>query len=262
MQQPQQDKYYQKYEKSSFAIGVMWGIFTLCFAIINIVVVIQPQWVGDTENSPGTGYFGLYEFCELFNSGQVLQCEGKINNFSTILTDAFKVATFFVGFSAIIIFVCIVCMILFLFVKTSRVYLICGWLQLFAGICMFLGCVIFPAGWGHKNVQRLCGSDTDGYNIGHCNIRWAYILAIIGIFDALILSLLAFILANRQAKEVFRGHPEYLTKSDLNGYALETESKPSMIIQPVVTLPNPNRYGASEYSHASTKRSRKGDFSL
>lgn len=46
-----------------------------------------------------------------------------------------------------------------------------------------------------------------------------------------------------------------------NGYMVETESKPSMIIQPVMTVPaGADAY--SEYSHASAKRSKKGDFSL
>ena len=48
---------------------------------------------------------------------------------------------------------------------------------------------------------------------------------------------------------------------DVN-YLIETESKPSIAIQPVLTLPDPAPDRFSEYSHASTKRSRKGDFAL
>lgn len=48
--------------------------------------------------------------------------------------------------------------------------------------------------------------------------------------------------------------------AEINGYNMETESKPSMIIQPVMTVPGEDRY--SEYSHVSGKRSKKGDFSL
>lgn len=31
---------------------------------------------------------------------------------------------------------------------------------------MFLGCLIFPAGWDNPEVQRICGPDTDQYKIG------------------------------------------------------------------------------------------------
>lgn len=44
----------------------------------------------------------------------------------------------------------------------------------------------------------MCGEGTDKYTIGACSVRWVYILAIMGILDALILSFLAFVLGNRQ----------------------------------------------------------------
>ncbi|ERE86983.1 lipoma HMGIC fusion partner-like 3 protein [Cricetulus griseus] len=49
-----------------------------------------------------------------------------------------------------------------------------------------------------NEVKRMCGEKTDKYTLGACSVRWAYILAIIGILDALILSFLAFVLGNRQ----------------------------------------------------------------
>ncbi|KAK1161502.1 LHFPL tetraspan subfamily member 4 protein [Acipenser oxyrinchus oxyrinchus] len=58
--------------------------------------------------------------------------------------------------------------------------------------------MIFPNGWDSEVVRDMCGDDTDKYTLGNCSVRWAYILAIIGILDALILSFLAFVLGNRQ----------------------------------------------------------------
>uniref|UniRef100_A0A8C4TLX6 LHFPL tetraspan subfamily member 4a n=1 Tax=Erpetoichthys calabaricus TaxID=27687 RepID=A0A8C4TLX6_ERPCA len=58
--------------------------------------------------------------------------------------------------------------------------------------------MIFPDGWDAEVVQDLCGIETSKYTLGNCSVRWAYILAIIGILDALILSFLAFVLGNRQ----------------------------------------------------------------
>lgn len=57
--------------------------------------------------------------------------------------------------------------------------------------------MIFPDGWDADEVRRMCGEKTDKYSLGACSVRWAYILAIIGILDALILSFLAFVLGNR-----------------------------------------------------------------
>lgn len=61
-----------------------------------------------------------------------------------------------------------------------------------------IGCLIYPDGWDSSEVRRMCGDKTDKYTLGACTVRWAYILCIIGILDALILSFLAFVLGNRQ----------------------------------------------------------------
>ena len=65
---------------------------------------------------------------------------------------------------------------------------------------MFLACVIYPAGWNHFEVKTICGSEADEFRLGECSIRWAYILAILGIFDAAVLAILAFFLAAKRAK--------------------------------------------------------------
>ena len=53
-----------------------------------------------------------------------------------------------------------------------------------------------------------------------------------------------------------------IVTADINGYMAETESKPSMTIQPVLTVPGEHTDHYSEYSHQSGKRSKKGGFSL
>lgn len=44
----------------------------------------------------------------------------------------------------------------------------------------------------------MSGENTGMYSLGNCSVRWAIILAIIGILDALILSFLGFMLGNQQ----------------------------------------------------------------
>lgn len=68
---------------------------------------------------------------------------------------------------------------------------------------MFLACVIFPSGWDHQQVKRLCGDVADQYKLGYCGLRWGYILAILGIFDAALLAILAFVLASKR-----EGYPD------------------------------------------------------
>ncbi|KAA0714051.1 LHFPL tetraspan subfamily member 5 protein [Triplophysa tibetana] len=131
--------YHTNYVRNSRAIGVLWGVFTLCFGIITVVVFIQPYWIGDSVNTPQAGYFGLFHYC----IGNPITSE-------------------------------------------------------LVSVLMGMGCMIYPDGWDAPEVKRMCGERTDKYTLGNCTVRWAYILGIICILDAGLLSLLAFTLGNRQ----------------------------------------------------------------
>ena len=63
---------------------------------------------------------------------------------------------------------------------------------------MILGCVIYPNNWDDPKIVEICETSTS-YFSGKCAIRWAYILAIIGIFDIGFLATLALVLSRRQA---------------------------------------------------------------
>ncbi|XP_078099350.1 LHFPL tetraspan subfamily member 3 protein [Sander vitreus] len=190
--------YQTNYVRNSRAIGTLWAIFTILFAIVNVVCFIQPYWIGDGMDTPQAGYFGLFHYCIGNGLSRDLTCQGSFTEFSTIPSGAFKAASFFIGMSMVLVLTCIGCFALFFFCSTGTVYKICGWMQLAAGTCLILGCMIYPDGWDSDEVKRMCGEQTDKYTLGACSVRWAYILAIMGILDALILSFLAFVLGNRQ----------------------------------------------------------------
>ncbi len=119
---------------NSFGIHCFdFRVFTFCFAIIDVVVFIQPQWIGDTVESKGTGYFGLWKHCSLVQGGQEIICKGQLEDFSTILNPAFRAATVFVGLSVVVIVLCLCAMLFFFFFSPSTVFHICGWLQFFSG---------------------------------------------------------------------------------------------------------------------------------
>lgn len=188
-----------KYIKSR-AMGVLWAVFTMSFAIINVIVLVQPQWLGDTELSRGTGYFGLWKSCRLLQDGQDLLCHGKLNDLSSIQITAFKVSTIFVAISALLTLFCILAMLMFFFAHPCTVFQVCGWLQFACAVCLLSGILIFPAGWDSPAVKEVCGPEAGSYNVGQCSIRWAYVLAMIGVLDCFVLSILAFVLGTRHTK--------------------------------------------------------------
>ena len=66
--------YSTKFMRNSKAVGVLWGIFSVCYSIIVMVVFtqvsdyhkhlqisvhVQDQWIGDGDLSKSSGNFGL-----------------------------------------------------------------------------------------------------------------------------------------------------------------------------------------------------------
>ncbi|TKC53622.1 hypothetical protein EI555_015455 [Monodon monoceros] len=122
--------YHTNYVRNSRAIGVLWAIFTICFAIVNVVCFIQPYWIGDGVDTPQAGYFGLFHYCIGNGFSRELTCRGSFTDFSTLPSGAFKAASFFIGLSMMLIIACIICFTLFFFCNTATVYKICAWMQL------------------------------------------------------------------------------------------------------------------------------------
>lgn len=132
------------YIRNSRAIAVLWCVFTICFTIINIVVFLQP-WLGDTSSPDKEGYFGLFESCKYQSNSQTattsplnyrLVCEGSWTALSTAVN---PIATFSIGFSALVNLVCIASfLVLFLFINPSIVFTICGILQLTSSLYFIL----------------------------------------------------------------------------------------------------------------------------
>lgn len=61
--------YQTEFVRSARAVGVLWAVCTLCFAIIQVVVLVQPSWIGTTDHAhhqgagpaPPSGTLGLFE---------------------------------------------------------------------------------------------------------------------------------------------------------------------------------------------------------
>jgi hypothetical protein len=199
---------------TSRIVGFVWAFLTACFAILDIFIFAQPQWIGDTLSSPRAGHFGLYSYCVSTITDDIFDCQGTWMNFGTILNAPFAAATFFVGFSILLILICLALFILFLFVRARLMYFICALIQIICAICLFIALIIYPAGFDNDVIRSVCGSQVNDFYPDTCQVRWAYILAIIGFFNILILAILAFFLGIKQPNNgIIRGgaNPKHVT---------------------------------------------------
>ncbi|XP_023946636.1 LHFPL tetraspan subfamily member 3 protein [Bicyclus anynana] len=256
--------YATNYVRNSKAIGVLWAIFTICYAIISVVAFVTPEWIGDLE----TEYprkFGLWQVCQADDALE--ECKGKLDEFMSINGFVFKVATVLVGAAVALALFTICAMLLFFFCQSTTVFHICGWLQLLSAACLVAGSAVYPAGWSETAVQETCGPTADQYNIGRCHVRWAYLLAVIGCLDGIVLAALAFILATRHVRlQPDTAYPSpSLYKGEVNNaYVTDATSvsgsRKSLALQPVLLMHPHAPLDMDTYSHYSgrTARSKHG----
>uniref|UniRef100_A0A3Q0R5L1 LHFPL tetraspan subfamily member 4b n=1 Tax=Amphilophus citrinellus TaxID=61819 RepID=A0A3Q0R5L1_AMPCI len=193
--------YQTEFVRSARAVGVLWAVCTLCFAIIQVVILVQPSWICTTDirpqqvgPDPPSGTLGLFECAHVFLCCQVCMesdCLSPLPSFQSVAV--------LVGVSLWAVWTSVLCLCLFRFCGAATVYKICAWLQLTAGFCLALACLLFPDSWESPEMKALCGDSVRIlFSPGNCSIHWAYILAILGVVDYAILATLAFVLANRQ----------------------------------------------------------------
>ena len=82
-------------------------------------------------------------------------------------------------------------------------------LYLFPGCLLLGGILLFSSGFEDAEVRKVCGPTARMFNVGECGLRWAFILAILGVLDAIVLSALAFVLATRHVKLQPQPEPIY-----------------------------------------------------
>uniref|UniRef100_A0A669DIR3 LHFPL tetraspan subfamily member 4b n=1 Tax=Oreochromis niloticus TaxID=8128 RepID=A0A669DIR3_ORENI len=194
--------YQTEFVRSARAVGVLWAVCTLCFAIIQVVILVQPSWICTTDvrpqqagPEPPSGTLGLFEVC-MESDWPVPDCHGGLSTLSPL--PSLQSVAVLVGVSLLAVWTSVLCLCLFRFCSAATVYKICAWLQLTAGFCLALACLLFPDSWESQEMKALCGDSVGSFSPGNCSVHWAYILAILGVLDYAILATLAFVLANRQ----------------------------------------------------------------
>ena len=127
--------YYKKAWFKSRLLSVLcvaWLIFTVCLAIMMIVSLVQPHWIG--RNLSGRkASFGLYRTCSWTRTGD---CEGSMLEFDDIPSSAWKAASILVLLAVISCFMAVVVWVAFWLCFMERAYVgfrVCSVLVFIAG---------------------------------------------------------------------------------------------------------------------------------
>lgn len=123
--------YATSYARNSKAVAVLWGVFTLCYAVICVVAFVTPEWLGSTTS----GRVGVWTICNSIDANLGVEtCIGALEDVTTIPGPALRAAAILVGLGTLMALLCVVALLLFFFCGTTNVFMICGWIQLLSGI--------------------------------------------------------------------------------------------------------------------------------
>lgn len=125
--------YHFRYMREYRAVCVLWALLTIIWAIFNVVVFVQPQWIGDTRESIGYGHHGVYKYCYPNNEELRYDCSGSFTDFGSLLNDSYKACTFFVGVSALLMLISVAALLLFFCFKKTAVFMLVGVFELVTG---------------------------------------------------------------------------------------------------------------------------------
>lgn len=96
---------------------VLWTIFTICLAVMLIVIFVQPQWLGGTNLKSGEIVnFGLYRQC----TESWRMCSAKLAEFSKIPSGAWKTATVLVALAICSTFLSVIVMVAYWLLRSDR----------------------------------------------------------------------------------------------------------------------------------------------
>ncbi|XP_077987278.1 LHFPL tetraspan subfamily member 6 protein-like [Glandiceps talaboti] len=174
--------------------GIVWAIISLIGTSVACAGYYLPYWIqGSYKNH--TVHLGIFRRCNYYKDDvMILEC-GRYTTFSDIPTLSWQICTIVIGVGcglAILISLTALLSCCISDLITRKVGRIAGGLQFLAGALIATGCVLYPNGWNHIEVQQVCDNQAESYNLGSCKIVWAYFMCSIGAILIVIASFLTF----------------------------------------------------------------------
>uniref|UniRef100_A0A1I8AA76 G_PROTEIN_RECEP_F1_2 domain-containing protein n=1 Tax=Steinernema glaseri TaxID=37863 RepID=A0A1I8AA76_9BILA len=182
--------------RSTCSTGGSSVLCNLIAAILHILVLVYPEWIGDIHGAS----FGLYNYCIDDD------CEWSPFEVKQLST-AFSLSLFLVFSSTVLNVLAVFSILLLILLRDRNVLLACSWMHLCSFFAMLGGCLVFPAGWDHSRVREVC--DSDRYRLSLCGIKWAYATAFVLVVDEFALFTLGFILASKRPPSIPEIHVDY-----------------------------------------------------
>lgn len=183
---------------------LLWSLLTIATTLATLAAVITPTWLIGAPRRPGfksssrnpqikpdeevySPTLGIYNRCtKLHQIDQMFT-----DNCAPFVTSLGMPSDEFPNFwkASLVFFACGLSLMAFTVLASvlgcclqaiakKSIFTIAGTVQAIAGLLYILGLVLYPAGWGSKRVQVVCGDRSSPYMLGDCILGWTFYLAI------------------------------------------------------------------------------------
>ncbi|XP_078078432.1 LHFPL tetraspan subfamily member 6 protein-like [Mustelus asterias] len=163
--------------------GMLWAMLSLLCAGASCTGFFMPYWLlGSQLDRPVS--FGVFRRCtypvrqegQLQSVVMVEQC-GRYASFLGIPSLAWKICSVVTGVGCgLLLLVALTalmgCCVSELISRT--VGRVAGGIQFVGGLLIGSGCALYPLGWNSEEVQQTCSNLSDQFELGTCQLGWAY----------------------------------------------------------------------------------------
>ncbi|XP_058036563.1 LHFPL tetraspan subfamily member 6 protein [Ahaetulla prasina] len=162
--------------------GAIWALLSFLCAGATCVGFFMPYWLlGSQLEKPVS--FGTFRRCSYpvrDESRQITvmveQC-GRYASFQAIPSVEWQICTVVTGLGCgLLLLVALTalmgCCVYELISRT--VGRVAGGIQFLGGLLIGSGCALYPLGWDSEEVRQACGNLSDQFELGTCEIGWAY----------------------------------------------------------------------------------------
>ncbi|NP_001008653.1 LHFPL tetraspan subfamily member 6 protein precursor [Danio rerio] len=175
--------------------GVIWALLSFLCAATSCVGFFMPYWLlGSQMGKPVS--FGTFRRCSYpirdeARGGTVMleQC-GRYASFQGIPSLEWRICTVVTGIGCgLLLLVALTaimgCCVTDLISRT--IGRVAGGIQFVGGLLIGSGCALYPLGWDSEEVRQTCSNSSDQFDLGSCEIGWAYYCTGAGAAAAMVL---------------------------------------------------------------------------
>ncbi|XP_072118961.1 LHFPL tetraspan subfamily member 6 protein-like [Mobula birostris] len=163
--------------------GVLWAALSLICAAASCTGFFMPYWLlGSQLDKPVS--FGVFRRCTypVRQDGHpqsvvmVEQC-GRYATFLGIPSLAWKICSVVTGVGCGLLLLVALTAIMGCCVSeliSRTVGRVAGGIQFVGGLLIGSGCALYPLGWNSEEVRQTCSNLSDQFELGSCQLGWAY----------------------------------------------------------------------------------------